>query len=159
MGWSLSLQLEPDEQVLEDSSKQNTSVIKATYSVFLTNKRVLFRFDGLGSSLTQSFRYNEIQEVKSCKRIFVDYLSVRTRKKEFFLNIPETAYWTRRINEMRNGVSLQTPASAPVRPNRNEKELASMLYELKRNSLLTETELEEKLKLLESLKLEEARHE
>jgi hypothetical protein len=45
MFWSLSLPLVPEEAVLEDSISHPLSKIKPAYSVFLTNKRIVFRFD------------------------------------------------------------------------------------------------------------------
>jgi hypothetical protein len=60
MFWNLSFQLMPDEKIIADSTQiKQSRIIKATCSVILTNKRVIFRFDGLGSSLTQNFLPNE----------------------------------------------------------------------------------------------------
>jgi len=63
--------------------------VKAAYSVFLTNKRALFRFDGLGSSLTQSFFYHEIQEAATSKRLFFTYLDIKTERKTFLFHVAD----------------------------------------------------------------------
>gem|GEM_PF-6024576 len=45
MTWSLSFELLPGEEIREDSTRRDHDAIMAAYSVFLTNKRVIFRFD------------------------------------------------------------------------------------------------------------------
>lgn len=70
MFWSLSFHLLPDEEIVDDSTRKKSSGIKPAYSVFLTNRRAIFRFDSLGSSLTQSFFYHEIVDIKPCRRPF-----------------------------------------------------------------------------------------
>jgi hypothetical protein len=156
MFWSFSFQLLPDEQVIEESVRRPQPAIKASYSVFLTNKRVIFRFDGLGSTLTQSFFYQEITGVTPVKRLFITYLDLKTEKRNVVLNISEVEYWAGRIREMKK-VSEEAAASQTkspqVSPGRNKRELLDMLTILHKNSLLSNTELEEKVQLLDSMKL------
>jgi hypothetical protein len=55
MFWTLSFELLPGEKIIDDTDRRGSSGIRSVYSVFLTNMRTIFRFDGLGSSLSQSF--------------------------------------------------------------------------------------------------------
>ena len=155
MFWSLSFQLLPDENIIDDSTQRSNPAIKPAYSVFLTNKRAIFRFDGLGSTLTQSFFYDEITAVKSCKRLFIDYLEVKTKKKDFLLNTAEAEYWAGRILEYKKGLPVnENSPKSPVlcSTERKKRELLDMLTILRKNSLLSDTELEEKIHLLDSMK-------
>ncbi len=157
MFWSLSFQLLPDETVLDDSSRRATSAIKPAYSVFLTNRRAIFRFDGLGSSMTQSFFYGEIRDIRPSKRLFVSYLLVKTDKKEFLLNAADAEYWSEKILEIKQGMSESGdgPSSPrPLSPERKKRELLDMLTLLRKNDLLTDAELEEKVHLLDSMKFQ-----
>jgi hypothetical protein len=154
MFWSLSFQLMPDEEIVDDSTQKHSSGIKPAYSVFLTNKRAIFRFDGLGSSMTQSFFYNEILDIRLSKRLFFTYLSIKTSKRNFLLNTDDAAYWAARILETKKNVSKFSGISKPPTistSERRKKELLSMLTVLRKNSLLTDTELEEKIHLLDSM--------
>ena len=47
MFWTLSFELLPQEEIIDDTDRRGGSGIKSVYSVFLTNMRVIFRFDGL----------------------------------------------------------------------------------------------------------------
>lgn len=156
MSWGFSFQLLPEEVVIEDSVKGSRPGLKPVYSVFLTNRRVIFRFDGLGSSLTQSFFYDEVLDVKTCKRFFVSYLDVKTAKKNFLLNTGDADYWSKKILEMKNNLAgLSAPKEPTVSPSAGKikGELSDMLMALRRYSLLTEKELEDKLRMLDSMKL------
>ncbi|MBA4374236.1 MAG: hypothetical protein C0402_15400 [Thermodesulfovibrio sp.] len=155
MFWSFSFQLLPDEKVLEDSVRRPQPTIKASYSVFVTNRRVIFRFDGLGSSLTQSFFYQEITGVMPVKRLFITYLDLKTEKRNIVLNISEVEYWAGRIREMiKNSAAAGASGATPrISPERKKRELLDMLTVLHKNSLLSNTELDEKIHLLDSLKL------
>lgn len=156
MFWSFSFHLLPDEKVLEDSVGRPQPAIKASYSIFLTNKRVIFRFDGLGSSLTQSFFYHEITGVMPVKRLFITYLDLKTDKRNMVLNISEVEYWAGRIREM---IKVSAAAAAPVSksstmsPERKKRELLDMLTILHKNSLISDAELDEKINLLDSMKI------
>ncbi len=155
MFWGLSFHLLSEEVIVEDSTQKKQSGLKPMYSVFLTNKRVIFRFDGLGSSLTQSFSYEEIEEVRPCRRLFVSYLDVRTTRKNFLLNTGDTDHWAKRILEMKSSLSKAAEPhtqAAPVSSGRIKGELTEMLATLRRYALLSEKELEDKLRLLESMK-------
>jgi len=152
MAWNLSLQLLEKEEILEDSTGKKTSGIKAAYSVFLTNRRALFRFDGLGSSLTQSFIYLDILDAKPCKRLLVNYLIVKTREKDYFINIPEAEYWAARIKEMKEK-AIQNEEERAIRSmghKRKKRELTDMLMVLRKHSIINDQELEEKIKLVEA---------
>ena len=155
MFWSLSFHLMPDEYVAEDSTSRSVAVLKETYSVFLTNKRVIFRFDGIGSLMSQSFIYREIDQVQPLKRLMVNYLCVHTSTKQYFLHTPEPAYWADRILKMKKSVAQAPEVSRPAEPvSRTKKQdLSDMLMTLRKYNLLTDAELAEKKKLLETQQL------
>ena len=155
MFWSLSFHLMPDEYVAEDSTSRSLAVLKETYSVFLTNKRVIFRFDGIGSLMSQSFIYREIDQVQPLKRLMVNYLCVHTSAKQYFLHTPGPAYWADRILKMKKSVAQAPEASKPADPvSRTKKQdLSDMLMTLRKYNLLTDAELAEKKKLLETQQL------
>jgi len=155
MFWSLSFHLMPDEYIVEDSTSRSLAVLKETYSVFLTNKRVIFRFDGIGSLMSQSFIYREIDQVQPLKRLMVNYLCVHTSAKQYFLHTPEPAYWADRILKMKKSVAQAPEVTRPAEPvSRTKKQdLSDMLMTLRKNNLLTDAELAEKKKLLEKQQL------
>ena len=155
MFWSLSFHLMPDEYVVEDSTSRSLAILKETYSVFLTNKRVIFRFDGIGSLMSQSFIYREIDQVQPLKRLMVNYLCVHTSAKQYFLHTPEPAYWADRILKMKKSVAQAPEVSRPAEPvSRTKKQdLSDMLMTLRNYNLLTDAELTEKKKLLEKQQL------
>jgi len=155
MFWSLSFHLMHDEYVAEDSTSRSVAVLKETYSVFLTNKRVIFRFDGIGSLMSQSFIYREIDQVQPLKRLMVNYLCVHTPTKQYFLHTPEPAYWADRILKMKKSVAQAPEVSRPAEPvSRTKKQdLSDMLMTLRKYNLLTDAELAEKKKLLETQQL------
>jgi hypothetical protein len=155
MFWSLSFHLMPDEYVVEDSTSRSLAVLKETYSVFLTNKRVIFRFDGIGSLMSQSFIYREIDQVQPLKRLMVNYLCIHTSTKQYFLHTPEPAYWADRILKMKKSVAQTPEVSRPAGPaSRTKKQdLSDMLMTLRKYNLLTDAELAEKKKLLEKQQL------
>jgi len=158
MFWSLSLQLLPDETVIEDSTQQSTSGVKPTYSVFLTNKRAVFRFDGFGSSMAQSFTYDEITMTSTAKRMFITYLMLKTGTKEYYLHVPAPEHWASRILDTKAGM-LPQAAPPPSRPapsgelavQRKRRELHAMLETLRRHKLLTDAEVDEKKREVDTL--------
>jgi len=156
MFWTLSFEMLPGEKIIDDTTRKSHYGIKPAYSVFLTDKRAIFRFDGLGSSLSQSFFYNEIQDAATTKRLFFTYLELKTKKKNFLFHIADAAYWSKKILE----VMKQMPASnenrfdAKPSPGSRKRELMDMLTILRKNSLLTDSELEEKVHLLDSMKFQ-----
>jgi len=155
MFWSLSFHLLPDEEIIEDSTKRSYSGLRSAYSVFLTNKRAIFRFDGLGSSMTQSFFYGEILDIKPSKRLFVNYIRLRTKNRDFLLNTSDPDYWAKRVlNIKENTAESPETATSATSPSsgKKKKELLDMLTILRKNSLLTDKELEEKVQLLDSMK-------
>ncbi|MDA8082432.1 MAG: hypothetical protein M0024_02095 [Nitrospiraceae bacterium] len=154
MFWSFSFQLLPDENVIDDSTRMPQPAIKASYSVFLTNKRAIFRFDGLGSSMTQSFFYNEITNAAAIKRLFITYLDLKTAKKNVLLNISNAEYWADKIGEMKKSFEdpdVQATRPAQISPERRKRDLLDMLTVLHKNGLLTSEELEEKIHALDSM--------
>ena len=153
MAWSFSFQLMPGEEVIEDSTSHQKPEIKSAYSVFLTNQRVIFRFDGLGSTLTQSFPYHEILDAKPATRLLISYLCVKTVKKDFYLNVSDADYWAEKIigvKESMKNVPAAKPSVRPISPEMKRRELHDMLAALKKNSLLTDSEFEEKVRMLDS---------
>ncbi len=150
MFWSLSLQLMPEETVLEDSTTRPVSGIKPAYSVFLTNKRVVFRFDGLGSSMTQSFLYHEISDVRPTTRMMITYLGVRSGQKEHYLHIAEPDYWAGKILEVKKGMPGAGAARTEAGTRIKKQELLTMLSVLHKNNVLSAAEFDQKKKLVES---------
>lgn len=97
MPWSFSFKLLPDEQIIDDSSKDQDALIKPVYSVLLTSRRVIFRFDGLGSLLKKSLSYDEIMNARSVKRIGINYLRIETNGREHFFNTADPEIWSKKI--------------------------------------------------------------
>ncbi len=151
MFWSLSLQLMPEETVLEDSTKRPVKGVKPAYSVFLTNKRVVFRFDGLGSSMTQSFLYPEITEVRPTRRLLVMYLCVKSGQKEHFLHIAEPDYWAGKITEFKTRKPEAPAGRIDAGIRMKKQELMTMLTTLRNNDILTAAEFDQKKKIVDSL--------
>lgn len=154
MFWSLSFQLMPDEEIIEDSTQKNHSKVKPAYSIILTNKRAIFCFDGLGSSLTHSFFYHEILSAASQERLFIKYLKVTTKKKDFFLNTHDPDFWSNKIMEFKNSIEnipLPSEKTPLISSDKEKKELLNMLTILKNKSLLTGDEFLDKIKLLEKI--------
>jgi hypothetical protein len=153
MSWGFSFQLLPGEDIIEDSTKRDNMLVKPAYSVFLTNQRVIFRFDGLGSSLTKSFLYNEIIEAKPSKRVFVNYLLIKTKDKEYLLNTSEPEYWSKKISNIKGNFTENIEDVSDKKTEGKKGEFLNMLIILRNNALLTEEEFEEKIRMLNSLKL------
>ena len=153
MFWTISLHLHPDESLIEQSKDRKVLGTDPLYSVFLTNKRVIFRFNSLGSYLTQSFFYHEIIEAGPCTRLYVNYLKIKTDRRSFLLNISEPVYWSEKIKDMQNQfpqcIESETPSPEPPCIEK-KSELLEMLRILNKNSLLDDFELEEKVRMLES---------
>lgn len=154
MNWTFSFKTMPDETIIEDSTQTAPAVLGPTYTVFLTNKRVLFRFNAVGSSMTQSFTYQEIEDARVATRLLIPYLAVRTKEKEFFVHTPDPVHWSARILETKKNLPT-APAGATAQNTGTSKlkELSEMLITLRRYKLLTAEELEQKKKLLEKLQL------
>jgi hypothetical protein len=158
MVWSFSFSLLPDETIIDDSTKQSqNAMIKPAYSIFLTNKRTIFRFDSLGSSLTQSFSYHEIISAEPCTKLFVKYLNVKTAQKEYLLHVADAEYWAKKILDIKETVKElpETPKGLgrQLSPELKKRELLDMLTVLRKNSLLSDKEFDEKIRLLDSLPL------
>jgi len=155
MFWALSFELLPNEEIIDDTTRKPASGIKPAYSVFLTSKRAIFRFDGLGSSLAQSFFYHEIEHVATIKRLFFTYLELKTKKKTFLFHIADAPYWAEKILQIRNQapVSDENRFNAKPSPESRKRELMDMLTILRKHSLLTDNELEEKVRILDSMNI------
>jgi hypothetical protein len=153
MYWTLSLHLHPDESVIEESKDRKVLGTDPLYSVFLTNKRVIFRFNSLGSYLTQSFFFHEIIDAEPSKRLLVSYIKIKTDRRSFLLNISEPSYWSEKIKGMKNHSEIkeETVKTSQEPSNiENKSDLLEMLAILNNNSLLDDFELKEKVRLLES---------
>jgi len=154
MFWTLSFHLMPDETIIEDSTKQAAGGLKPTYSVFLTNKRVIFRFDGIGSSMAQSFFYQEIADVKPVKRLLINYLGLHTPSRQYFLHTSKPDYWSAKIIEIKKNLpplAARTGLSAEQSTKKKRQELGEMLLTLRTHNLLSADEFEQKKKMLETL--------
>jgi hypothetical protein len=154
MVWGLSFQLTPDEEIIDDSVRREQSGIRSAYTVYLTNKRLIFRLDGFGSSLTQAFSYHEIVDVKVCERLFINYIKVTTASKDYFLNVPDPDYWSKKILDVKESLKglPEVAKTEAVSPVVKKRELLDMLTILRKNLLLTDDEFEEKIQLLNSMK-------
>ena len=154
MFWTLSFEMLPGEEIIDDTTRKSHAGIKPAYSVFLTNKRAIFRFDGLGSSLSKSFFYNEIQDVAITKRLFFNYLELKAKKKKFLFHIADADYWSKKIIEIMKQIppSNENRFDSKPSPISRKRELMDMLTILRKHSLLTDSELEEKVQLLDSMK-------
>ena len=140
MFWSLSLQLLPEETIIEESPSPSSPGIRPTYSVFLTNKRVVFRFDGFGS-------------------MFITYLVLRTGAKEYFLHVAEPERWASRILDTKAGMLPQAaPPPARTVPSGElaiqwkRRELRAMLATLRKHDILTDAEVRDKARLIDELR-------
>ena len=155
MSWSFSFELLPGEEIVEDSTKRETEVIKSAYSVFITNKRVIFRFDGMGSYLSNAFFYHDVLDAKITKRLFVHYLILKTKRKDHLFNIPEPEYWSKQIRDAQDrfrDIVAEVKGGEAVPPEKKKKTLLDMLIVLHKNNVLTEKEFEEKVHILDTLK-------
>jgi hypothetical protein len=155
MSWSFSFELLPGEEVKEDSTQRDNDVIKAAYSVFLTNKRVIFRFEGMGSYLSNAFYYADVLDAKKSTRLFFNYLILKTVRKEYLFNIPETEYWIQRILEEKEkyaGVVSEMRESDLIAPDKKKRMLLDMLTVLHKNRILTEKEFEDKVHLVDLIR-------
>jgi hypothetical protein len=155
MFWSMSFQLLPGEAIIDSTDKRKRetgSGIKPSYSVFLTNKRVVFRFDSLRTSMSQSFQYAEIVEVGTCRRLFITYLFLKTKEKTHFLHVDLAEHWSDKIR----GLKAQYPAregepegkKSAGGKEKGRNELIAMLTVLRENGLLTEAEFTAKAALV-----------
>lgn len=165
MSWSISLKLMPGEEIIDDSSRHKSSVIKPAYSVFLTNKRAIFRFDSLGSSLSQAFTYEEIAVAIPKTRLLIDYLFISTPRKDLFINTSNAGYWAERIMEIKKSLQKGRPskgqeggkAAESHKPAKtaakSPDELEEMLRALKEHELLSAGEYDDKLQRLKDGKL------
>lgn len=145
-----------NEEIIADSSKDEHSLVKPVYSIVLTNQRVLFRLETLKSSLTKSFLYSDILDAKTTKRLFFTYLLLVTKSGEHYFNTSEPGYWSEKILRLKGKImeSNQEKGLSETFPTgRNRVELLDMLSVLRKNSILTEEEFQEKVRLLDSLPL------
>lgn len=154
MVWTLSFELLPGEEIIDDTTRKSNAGIKPAYSVFLTNKRAIFRFDGLGSSLTQSFFYHEIADVKTTKRLFFTYLEFKAKKKNLLFHIADADFWAKKIVEIKNQLPNADENYIKTKPSAEsmKRELMDMLTILRKHSLLSDSELDEKVQLLDTMK-------
>lgn len=160
MFWSLSLQLLPDETIIEESPSQSSAGVKPSYSVFLTNKRVAFRFDGFGSTMAQSFGYDEIAMATTAKRMFITYLVLKTAAKEYYLHVAEPERWASRILDTKAGMLPQATMpperaapSGELAVQRKRRELHAMLATLRKHDIITDAELQDKGQRIDVMKL------
>ncbi len=154
MSWSFSFELLPGEEVIEDSTQKDNDIIKSAYSVFLTNKRVIFRFDSMGSYLSNAFFYADVLDARPTTRLFINYLILKTRRKEYLFNIPEANHWIKRIREEKEkyaGVVSGTGGGDVMGPEKKKRMLLDMLTVLYKSRVLTEKEFEEKVHLLDTI--------
>ena len=155
MFWTLSFELLPQEEIIDDTDRRGGSGIKSVYSVFLTNLRAIFRFDGLGSSLSQSFFYDEIANASTSRRLFITYLEIKAKNRKFLFQVSDADYWAKKILETKKTAPVSGEKRLTGKPSAvaRKRELLDMLTALRRHDLLSDAELEEKIHLLDSMKL------
>jgi len=154
MFWSLSFQLLQGEEIITDSAKQAIKGFKPTYSVYLTNKRVIFLFEGIKSTLTQSFTYAEITDATLARRLLINYLCLHIADRKFFLHTTAPSYWATTILNMKNNL-LASQAEQLSKERMNEgklRELNHMLAELRHYDILSDDEVEVKKKKIGALR-------
>lgn len=160
MSWGLSFQLHPGETVIEDSSLEDKNLVKSVYSVLLTERRVVFRFNGFGSKLCKSFMYGEIKGIQTTTRLFVSYLRITTYTHDELFNVCDADYLANRIRECKAMYSEEAlpPVSSPSpllseesSPAKRKKNLYNMLLALKEHGLLTDDEFKKKVEQLDSI--------
>jgi hypothetical protein len=154
MFWSLSFQLLPDEVIIADSTRQAIHGFQPTYSVYLTNKRAVFRFEGVKSTVVQSFTYSEITDARLAKRLLINYLCLHASGRKFYLHTTAPAYWSTKIIEVKK--RLLSPqaagASAGQLDEKKLRELGDMLVALRTYDILSDHEVEQKTKKLKALR-------
>ena len=101
MSWAFSFSLLPEENIIADSSNNKQPVIGPVYSIVLTNQRAIFRFDSLKGYLTKAFFYHEVLEAKQTRRLYVNYLLIKTVSKEFLFNTEDPETWAKAIMNMK----------------------------------------------------------
>jgi len=147
MSWSFSVKLLPNETIVEEGQTLSTFSVQAEHTPILTNRRVMFKFNTLSSGLVQSFPYSEIEEARSTSRLMIKYLLLKSGGREHYLKVDDPASWAAKILEYKDkykdvaetGEGAQAPSNA---------ELVVMLESLHAAGVLTDSELDEKLKIL-----------
>ena len=154
MAWSFSFHLLPGERVVEDSAATCSDVVRPAYSIFLTDRRVIFRFDGLGSQLCSGYFYDEILDVRTVRRLLVHYLRIKTRTKESFYHISDPDEWSRKVLAKKDEIirTAAQPKDEAVAGKLQKRALLDMLVVLHRNGILSDSEFEAKVKFLEDVK-------
>jgi|GEM_PF-4797791 len=146
MRWNISTKFEPGEEIVEEQSEKR--LIKAVYTPILTNRRALFRFNSLSTSLVQSFRYEEIASAQMAVRLMVKYLKLNSKGKDYFLNVPDPDSLGARLMELK-GIYAEKPGEKPAAVKKYSLgELLAMLEALREYGLLTAEEFSEKRKLI-----------
>lgn len=110
MGWSISFRLKSGEEIIDTSREADKGIIQPVYSIVLTNQRVLFNFVPmssplLGSSIWNSFTYNEISRVEVVTRLLIKYLMVKTPIRDYYLNVSNPDYWAEKIKDFKEKFS------------------------------------------------------
>lgn len=161
MNWSFSYKLQPGEVIVDEPPDDRGFGLKTVHTPVLTNRRAMFRFNTLSSGLIQSFTYDEISDVRPANRLMIKYLRLMAGNREYYLNVDEPEEWALKIM----GYQEMLRAGQAVKPARNEatmplsgagrasgawtkQELLDMLLKLHEAGVLTDTEFDEKEKLL-----------
>lgn len=114
MSWAVSFKLLLGEEIIEDSSENQHALIKPVYSILLTDKRVIFRFDGLGSLLKKSFYYNEIHDAKPIKRLNISYLFIKSKGREYLFNTSDSEFWSKKIMSIKENIIESSSNEPPL---------------------------------------------
>jgi len=156
MNWSLSYKLLPGEEVLDGPGDDEGFGLKATYSMVLTNKRVIFKFNSLSSGLVQSYLYDHITDARPVQRLLIRYLRLNVKGRDVFMHVGGPEVCAKKIMEYKERFrdGSPSPASAPATATAAKGaapslgELLAMLGTLRDYGLLTSEEYEEKRKKL-----------
>ena len=149
MKWSISVRLQPGEEIVEQDRDNRLLGLKPIHSVILTNKRCLFRFNTLNTNMVQAFDLTEISSVRQASRLLIKYLRLTVGGKDYLFNVSNTDTWAARLSESIAGESDRIKATAPREPLKvSLTELVVMLDTLKKVGLLTEEEYEAKKKMI-----------
>lgn len=151
MAWGLSTCLAEDERILDNSIPDFRPGLGPLYTVCLTQKRVLFRFNPLRSGLCKAFMLADIDKAFVARRFFVNYVGVEAENKTHYFRTSEPEYWAVRINELSCGSGHHArsgEADSSIEEKGRRSALLRIFYGLRKKSVITEPELREKVQRL-----------
>jgi hypothetical protein len=153
MNWSLSVKLQPGEQIVEEPADDRGFGFKPVHTPILTNRRVLFRFNTLSSGLVQAFEYSEITDVRPANRLLIKYLRLTAGGREHYLNVDYPEEWALKIMGYKEMAEAGAPAQPSPSPSASvgapsQGELMVMVEKLHKAGILTDEEYRAKRAML-----------